>query len=133
MDLPQAAPDLPPSPRRRQVLLSDLAVHLAEQREAVMRHVLFWMQDQTYYRQRWHRQLAEMPIFHATSLKALGCLLSEIDDATGQFPHGFGPAEEDGAERLSSRLRMLRHEVLHLRKLCGAYVTRTSNPGINGQ
>ena len=47
---PPSSPNL--TTRRSSVPLSDLAVHLAEQYRAVMRQTLFWLQNQTYYRQR---------------------------------------------------------------------------------
>ncbi len=126
MDFSITPPERQSLPRRRRVPLSDIAVHLVEQHDAVMKHLLFWMQDQTYYRQRWHRRLSHLPLFEPASLAALQRLLVEIDDALAQFPHGFDPSEEDRAARLNGRLRMFWYEVLHLKKLCGAYVARTA-------
>lgn len=123
MDTPISTP-----PRRvsRRIPLSDVAVHLVEQHDSIMRHLLFWMQDQTYYRQRWHGYLGQLSLFEPSSLMALQRLADEIEDAAEQFPHGFDPSEEDRAASLTGRLRLLRHEVLHLKKLCGAYVVRTA-------
>lgn len=112
--------------RRAQVPLSDLAMHLAEQHRAVMRHTLFWLQDQTYYRQRWHRILDECSAFEVVGLAQIQKLIVEVSDALEQFPYGFAPAEERDAQRLRSRLRLLILELSHLQKLCGAYIARSA-------
>ena len=114
------------TPRRSSVPLSDLAVHLAEQHRAVMRHTLFWLQNQTYYRQRWHRVLDEYCVFELVGLAEIQKLIVEVTDALEQFPYGFSPTEAQGAQRLRSRLRMLIQELVHLQKLCGAHVARTA-------
>ena len=114
------------TPRRSSVPLSDLAVHLAEQHRAVMRHTLFWLQNQTYYRQRWHRVLDECCVFEVVGLAEIQKLIVEVTDALEQFPYGFSPTEAQGAQRLRSRLRMLIQELVHLQKLCGAHVARTA-------
>ncbi len=124
MDTLSNASSHSPARRRRRVHLSDLTIHLVEQYEAVMRHLLFWLQDETYYRQLWHRQLAGLAIFDAEALTVLQNLLREIDDASSQFPYGFDPSEEARAQRLTSRLHLLSSEVRHLQKLCGAYTAR---------
>lgn len=112
--------------RRAQIPLSDLAMHLAEQHRAVMRHTLFWLQDQTYYRQRWHRILDECSTFEVAGLAQVQKLIVEVGDALEQFPYGFAPAEERDAQRLRSRLRLLILELSHLQKLCGAYIARSA-------
>ena len=129
MELPPRESHTSAPPRRKRVPLSDIAVHLVEQHEAVMRHVLFWLQDQTYYRQRWHHALDALPLFEVACLAKLQRLLTEIDDASEQFPFGFAPSEEESAQRLGARLRMLWHEVQHLQKLGGAYIVRTADDG----
>ncbi|MFT5192533.1 MAG: hypothetical protein ACI9DF_005634 [Verrucomicrobiales bacterium] len=116
--------------RRRAVPLSDITIHLVEQHEAVLRHVLFWLQEQTYFRQRWHHSLSTLPLFEVVSLVKLQRLLVEIVDATEQFPFGFAPSEEAFAERLSFRLHLLWHEVHHLQKLVGVYIARTADAGV---
>ncbi len=114
------------TPRRSSVPLSDLAVHLAEQHRAVMRHTLFWLQNQTYYRQRWHRVLDECCVFEVVGLAEIQKLIVEVTDALEQFPYGFSPTEAQGAQRLRSRLRMFIQELVYLQKLCGAHVARTA-------
>ena len=95
--------------RRLAVPLSDITIHLVEQHEAVLRHVLFWLQEQTYFRQRWHHSLSTLPLFEVVS---------------------FAPSEEAFAERLSFRLHLLWHEVHHLQKLVGVYIARTADAGV---
>lgn len=99
-------------------------MHLVDQREALAKHLLFWLQDQTYYRQRWHRILAELPMGEPEASAQLDTLLLEIHDAAEQFPYGYDPDDEAQAQQLHSRLHLLYHEVRHLQKLCGAYVAR---------
>ena len=112
--------------RRSSIPLSDLAVHLAEQHRAVMRHTLFWLQNQTYYRQRWHRALDSCCVFEVVGLAQIQTLIAEVTDALEQFPYGFSPTEAQGAQRLRSRLNMLIQELIHLQKLCGAHVARSA-------
>lgn len=112
--------------RRTRVPLSDLAFHLAEQHRAVLRQTLFWLQEQTYFRQRWHRLLDECCVFEVVGLAQIQKLVIEVGDALEQFPYGFAPTEAFEAQRLRSRLHMLSHELLHLQKLCGAYIARSA-------
>ena len=121
---PPSSPNL--TTRRSSVPLSDLSVHLAEQYRAVMRQTLFWLQNQTYYRQRWHRILDECCVFEVGGLAQIQKLIVEVTDALDQFPYGFSPTEAQDAQRLRSRLNMLIQELVHLQKLCGAHIARSA-------
>ena len=105
---------------------ADMVLNIASQHRTILHHILFWLQDQTYYRNRWHGQLSELMLFERSICDNLDTLRSELETVRCQFPFGYDPSEHHQARQLQSRLAILKHEVQILQDLCEAYFTRIS-------
>ena len=103
---------------------ANMVVNIAAQHRTLLRHLLFWLQDQTYYRNRWHSCLSEMLLFERSICEDLEPLKEELETVRSQFPFGYGPNEHHQAQQLQSRLLILKHELNALQDLCEAYFDR---------
>ncbi len=106
---------------------AELVLQIADHHRLVQRHLLFWLQDQTYYRSRWHRMVTDLLLYDPGVVNALDVLITELDEVRGQYPYGFEPADNEAAQQLQGRLAILRYELNYLRDLCDVYLDRLAS------
>lgn len=113
------------SPRgRRRLARSEMVLLIIEHHQTLLKHLLFWLQDQPYLRARWHRRASEMSLFEDSVLLDLKGMLIELEEARRQYPFGYGPDQIDSAKTLQGRLLILACELKGFSDLCGAYFRR---------
>lgn len=105
------------------IRLSEHAVQLVEQQTNILKHLLFWLQDQPYLRAKWHGAVSKLALFSPGVVEEVDRLIGEVHVARQQFPYGLPPARDTEACTLRSRLSLLKCELQSLRELRVNYQT----------